>query len=211
LRARELDPGVEVSVLLADRYPNFSICGLPYFLSGDVLDWRSLAHRSTDELEQAGIELLLEYEATEVDPDRNTVSVSSADLGERELRYDKLVLATGAEPVRTPIPGIDRPGVYQLHTIGDSLVLDDALARGAERAVIVGAGYIGLEMAEALQARGLAVTIVEQLPSVLPTVDAQLGALVLDELERNGVRVLTGVTVTAIVEQGGRSYRDRQA
>ena len=69
LRARELDPGVDVSVLLADRYPNFSICGLPYFLSGDVPDWRSLAHRTSEELNGAGIELLLEHTA---EPDRRT-------------------------------------------------------------------------------------------------------------------------------------------
>jgi NADPH-dependent 2,4-dienoyl-CoA reductase/sulfur reductase-like enzyme len=204
LRARELDPAVEVSVLLADRYPNYSICGLPYFLSGDVPDWRSLAHRSVDELERAGIELLLEHEAEHIDARTRTVTARGPGREEHELRYDKLIVATGAEPVRPPLPGIDRDGVYQLHTIGDSLVLRDVLAGAPESAVIVGAGYIGLELAEALRARGLAVTVVEQLPSVLPTVDAELGALLRDELERNGVRVINGATVTAIEADGGR-------
>jgi NADPH-dependent 2,4-dienoyl-CoA reductase/sulfur reductase-like enzyme len=197
-RARELDAAVEVTVLLADRYPNYSICGLPYFLSGDVPDWRSLAHRTIDELEQTGMELLLEHTATRIDADEHSITVRDAADRGRELRYDKLIVATGAAPVRPPIPGIDSDGVYQLHTIGDSLVLNDALAQAPERAVIVGGGYIGLEMAEALHARGLAVTVIEQLPSVLPTVDPELGTLVREELERHGVQVLTGITVTSI-------------
>ena len=204
LRARELDPAADVSVLLADRYPNFSICGLPYFLSGDVRDWRSLAHRTSEELERAGIELLLEHTAEWFDARAHTVTAADVSGGEHELRYDKLVVATGAEPVRPPIPGLDRDGVFQLHTIGDSLVLNEALAREPESAVIVGAGYIGLEMAEALKARGLAVTVVEQLPNVLPTVDPELGTLVREELERNGVVVRNGVKVTRVEDDGER-------
>ncbi len=204
LRARELDAAVEVSVLLADSYPNFSICGLPYFLSGDVPDWRSLAHRTSEELERAGIELLLEHTAERIDAPAHTLTATDSDGREHALAYDKLVVATGAEPVRPPIPGLDREGVFQLHTIGDSLVLNEALERGPESAVIVGAGYIGLEMAEALRMRGLAVTVVEQLPSVLPTVDPELGTLVREELERNGVVVRNGVTVTRVEDDGER-------
>jgi NADPH-dependent 2,4-dienoyl-CoA reductase/sulfur reductase-like enzyme len=204
LRARELDSGVDVSVLLADRYPNFSICGLPYFLAGEVPDWRSLAHRTSEELERVGIELLLEHMATRIDARAHTLVANDAEGREHELAYDKLVIATGAEPVRPPIPGLDRDGVFQLHTIGDSLALDEALSRGPESAVIVGAGYIGLEMAEALRARGLAVTVVEQLPNVLPTVDSELGTLVHEELERNGVIVRSGVAITAVESAGDR-------
>ena len=185
--------------MLADRFPSYSICGLPYLLSGDVPDWRALAHHGRDQLEHAGIELLLEHPAERIDPQTRTVTVR-ASAGERNLRYDRLIVATGARPVRPRIPGIDRDGVYQLHTIGDGLALQEALARGPQRAVIVGAGYIGLEMAEALRSRGLAVTVVEQLPNVLPTVDAELGSLVKDELERHDVRVVNDVAVTAIDE-----------
>ena len=188
--------------MLADRYPNFSICGLPYFLSGDVPDWRSLAHRSTDELEDAGIELLLGHAATQIDPEAHVASARDCAGSERDLRYDRLLISTGAVPVRPPIAGLETDGVYQLHTMGDSLVLDRALAGSPQRAVIVGAGYIGLEMAEALHARGLAVTVVEQLPTVLPTVDPELGALVHAELERNGLDVLVGTTVSSIERHG---------
>jgi NADPH-dependent 2,4-dienoyl-CoA reductase/sulfur reductase-like enzyme len=117
---RELEPSVEVTVLLADRYPNFSICGLPYFLSGEVPDWHSLAHRSIAELEGAGIELLLEHTAERIDPKSQVVVVRSADGAEREFAYDALIVGTGALPIRPPVSGIDREGVFQLHTIGDS-------------------------------------------------------------------------------------------
>jgi NADPH-dependent 2,4-dienoyl-CoA reductase/sulfur reductase-like enzyme len=197
LRARELDPALDVTIAIADSYPNFSICGLPYYLSGEVEDWHSLAHRTTAELEDAGIELLLEHEATSIDPAARTVVVVH-EGGERLLRYDRLILATGAVPIRPPIPGLDSRGVYQLHTMEDSFVLADALAAGPETALIVGAGYIGLEMADALRIRGLAVTIVEQLDSVLPTVDPELGELVRQELERHDVQVHTGTVVRSI-------------
>ena len=191
-------------MLLADRYPNFSICGLPYFLSGEVPDWRLLAHRSINELERIGIELLLEHTAEHVDAAGHTVAARISGGNERTLRFDRLVIATGAEPFRPPVAGIDCEGVFQLHTIGDSLALEATLARDPGSAVIVGAGYIGLEMAEALRTRGLEVTVVEQLPNVLPTVDPELGLIVRGELERNDVRVLNGATVKAIVQENGR-------
>ena len=144
--------------------------------------------------------MLLEHAVEQIDARRRVARVR-ANGEHRELRYDKVILATGAVPIRPPIPGIDVDGVYQLHTIGDSLVLHDALDRDPERAVIVGAGYIGLEMAESLRTRGVGVTVVEQLPAVLPTVDPELGALVRDELDRNEVRVITSSAVIAIERQ----------
>jgi NADPH-dependent 2,4-dienoyl-CoA reductase/sulfur reductase-like enzyme len=203
-RARELDPSVEVTVVVADAFPNFSICGLPYYLSGDVADWRALAHRTTADLEQAGLRLLLDHTAQAIDPAAKQVTVTSQHGGERQLRYDRLVVATGAVPVRPPIDGLDLPGVHVLHTMGDTFALHQALAGGARSAIIVGGGYIGLEMAEAFTARGLAVTLVEQAPAVMPTVDLELGRLVGEELGRHGVRVVNDVTVKAISREHGR-------
>jgi NADPH-dependent 2,4-dienoyl-CoA reductase/sulfur reductase-like enzyme len=191
--------------MLADRYPNYSICGLPYFISGDVPDWRSLAHRTTEELEKAGIELLVAHKAERIDARNRRLTATTSGGGEADIRFDTLIVATGAEPIRPPVPGVDREGVYQLHTVDDSLALDKSLARGPKSsAVIVGAGYIGLEMAEALHARGIEVTIIEQLPTVLPTVDPPLGSLVREELEANGVQVITHATVTSIDGRDGR-------
>ena len=197
LRARELDPTVEVSLLVADAYPNFSICGLPYYLSGDVGDWRSLAHRTTSDLEQAGLRLLLDHSAQAIDPAAKQVTVTSQH-GRRQLGYDRLVIGTGAVPVRPPIDGLDLPGVHALHTMSDTFALHQALAAGAGSAVIVGGGYIGLEMAEAFRARGLTVTVVEQAPAVMPTVDLELGRLLDEELRRHDVQVVNDVTVKAI-------------
>jgi NADPH-dependent 2,4-dienoyl-CoA reductase/sulfur reductase-like enzyme len=198
LRARELDPSVEVTVAVADAFPNFSICGLPYYLSGDVSDWRDLAHRTTTDLEQAGIQLLLDHTARAISLEGKQVTVTSQHDGEQQLSYDRLVIGTGAVPVRPPIDGLDLPGVHVLHTMGDTFALHQALTAGAGSAVIVGGGYIGLEMAEAFTARGLTVTLVEQAPAVMPTVDIELGRLLGEELHRHGVQVVNDVTVKAI-------------
>ena len=203
LRARELDPSVEATVVVADAFPNFSICGLPHYLSGDVPDWRDLAHRTTSDLEQAGIELLLDHTAQVIDPAGRQVTVTSQH-GERQLGYDRLVIGTGAVPVRPPIDGLDLPGVHVLHTVADTFALHQALTAGARSAVIVGGGYIGLEMAEAFSARGLEVTVVEQAPAVMPTVDLELGQLLGKELGRHDVQVINNVTVKAIHHDAGR-------
>jgi NADPH-dependent 2,4-dienoyl-CoA reductase/sulfur reductase-like enzyme len=197
LRARELDSSVGATVVVADAFPNFSICGLPYYLSGDVPDWRDLAHRTTTDLEQAGLQLLLDHTAQAIDPARKQVTVTGQH-GDRQLGYDRLVIGTGAVPVRPPIDGLDLPGVHVLHTMADTFALHQALATGARSAVIVGGGYIGLEMAEAFCARGLQVTLVEQAPAVMPTVDVELGRLLGEELRRHEVQVVNDVTVKAI-------------
>jgi NADPH-dependent 2,4-dienoyl-CoA reductase/sulfur reductase-like enzyme len=202
LRAVQVDSTVEPLLVVADSFPNFSICGIPYHVSGDVPDWRNLAHRTRADLEAAGLHLLLDTTARHIDPLARTVTVTGPDGNEQTLPYDQLVIGTGAEPVRPPIAGLDvlgpADGVHVLHTMADTFALTATLANGPESALIVGAGYIGLEMAEALRSRGLRVTVVEQLPQVLPTVDADLAALVADELARHDVAVHTGTAVTSI-------------
>jgi NADPH-dependent 2,4-dienoyl-CoA reductase/sulfur reductase-like enzyme len=202
-RARELVPSTEVTVVVADAFPNFSICGLPYYLSGDVADWRDLAHRTTSDLEQASIGLLLDHTARAINPAGKQVTITAPDGGERQLSYDRLVVGTGAVPFRPPIDGLDLDGVHVLHTMGDTFTLHQALAAGARSAVIVGGGYIGLEMAEAFTARGLHVTLVEQAPAVMPTVDLELGRLLGEELRRHDVEVVNDVTVKAIHQATG--------
>ena len=205
LRARELDRSVEVTLVVADAYPNYSICGLPYYLSGEVADWRALAHRSIGELEAAGIRLLVNHTAHAIHPSTNRVAVTDPGGRERFLGYDRLVVATGAVPASPPIPGLDLPGVHLLHTMGDTFALEHALAvRSPCSVVIVGGGYIGLEMAEALTTRGLSVTLVEQAPTVMPTVDPQLGRRIGAELVSHSVSVHTGLTVTAIRGDDGQ-------
>ena len=203
LRARELDPSVEVSLLVADAYPNFSICGLPYYLSGDVPDWRDLAHRTSADLEAAGLELLLHHTARTIDPVAKQVTVTDPGGAERQLSYDRLVIGTGAVPVRPPIDGLDLLGVHVLHTMADTFTLQQDLTGDAGSAIIVGGGYIGLEMAEAFTARGVSVTLVDQAPAVMPTVDHELGELLGQELGRHEVHVVNDVTIKAIHQEAG--------
>ena len=206
LRARELDPSADVTVVVADAYPNFSICGIPYYVSGEVTHWRNLAHRTVADLEATGMALRLDTTARRIDVGGRKLQLTGPDGRDELISYDKLVIGTGAVPVRPPIAGVDGPGalgpddgMHVLHTMGDTFAVMRTLEEAAPAsAVIIGAGYVGLEMADALVARGLTVTQIEQLPEVLATVDADLGALVHAELAAQGVEVLTRTTARQI-------------
>ncbi|HEX3334507.1 MAG TPA: FAD-dependent oxidoreductase [Acidimicrobiales bacterium] len=206
LRARELDPTTEVTVVVADAYPNFSICGIPYYVSGEVTHWRNLAHRTLDDLKATGMQVRLNTLATKIDVSGRRLHVVDEAGVEDQIVYDQLVVGTGAVSVRPPIEGLRGPepfgpadGVHLLHSMGDTFELVRTLEEAQPAsAVIVGAGYIGLEMAEGLRARGLSVTQLEQLPEVLPTVDPSLGSLVNAELRANGIDVRTNAAVTRI-------------
>ena len=208
LRARELDPTTDVTVVVADAYPNFSICGIPYYVSGEVTHWRNLAHRTHADLEATGMRLRLDTTAIAIDVPGQRIAVRDRHGAQSWLDYDELVVGTGAVPVRPPIAGLDQlgpaDGVHLLHSMGDTFALTHTLDTIHPRsALIVGAGYVGLEMAEGLTARGLQVTQVEMLPEVLPTVDPELGALVHAELSKHGVHVHTRTTVTGITRTDG--------
>ena len=203
LRARELDPAAEVTVVVADAYPNFSICGIPYYISREVAHWKNLAHRSYADLEATGMRLRLDTLATRIDVGEHQIRVRNPDGTEEPLEYDRLVVGTGALPVQPPIEGLDAlgpdDGVHLLHSMGDTFALDRTIEQHhPASALIVGAGYVGLEMAEGLTMRGLEVSQVEMLPEVLPTVDPELGSLVRSELEAHKVHVHTNTTVTRI-------------
>ncbi len=206
LRVRELDPSCEVTVVVADTYPNFSICGIPYYVSGEVGDWHNLAHRTLADLKATGMNVRLNTLATDIDVAGRALRVVGDQGVDDVIRYDQLMVGTGAVSARPPIEGLigddafgPADGVHLLHSMGDTFELMHTLETlQPASAVIVGAGYIGLEMAEAMSARGISVTQLEQLPEVLPTVDPSLGALVHAELSAHGVTVKTGTTVKRI-------------
>ena len=213
LRARELDPTTEVTVVVADAFPNFSICGIPYYVSGEVTHWRNLAHRTLDDLKATGMQVRLNTTATKIDAAGHRLYVVDETGVEDQIVYDQLVVGTGAISARPPIEGLVGPealgpadGVHLLHSMGDTFELVRTLDEDQPTsAVIVGAGYIGLEMAEGLAARGLSVAQFEQLPEVLPTVDPGLGGLVNAELRSHGVDVKTNTTVKRIARAPQRS------
>lgn len=209
LRARELDPSVDVTVVVADAYPNFSICGIPYYFSREVQPWQSLAHRTHADLEATGMNLRLDTLATNIDVDGRTLTIRDAAGTESTIAYDELMVGTGASPSTAGIAGLDQlgpnDGVHLLHSMGDTFALERYLdEHQPETAIIVGAGYVGLEMAEALTVRGLHVTQLQRGPEVLSTLDPELGSLVRDELTRHGVDVLTGTRVEAVTRDAGR-------
>lgn len=205
LRARELDPSVDVTVVVADAYPNFSICGIPYYFSREVNPWQSLAHRTHADLEATGMQLRLDTLASSIDVAGQQLTVRDANGQESTIAYDELMVGTGASPSTAGIAGIGPDGlgpddgVHVLHSMGDTFALERYLdEHQPATAIIVGAGYVGLEMAEALTVRGLQVTQLQRGPEVLSTLDPELGSLVHDELTRHGVDVVTGARVEGI-------------
>lgn len=199
LRARELALDWTVTVAVADRFPNFSICGIPYYLSGEVTAAEDLAHRKAAEIMALGIELLQESPVESIDPAGRRLRVSQ--MGEQ--RYDKLVVGTGAKSIRPPIAGLDLPGVFLLRWMSDTFAFASFLvSRAPEHIAIVGGGYIGLEMAEAMTHRGLKVTVIEMAQSVMTTIDPDLGELVAAELRRHAVDVVTHQTISSIAQDG---------
>lgn len=196
LRARELDSSADITVTLADAFPNYSICGLPFYLSGETPDWHQLAHRTEFE----GMELLPNHTARAFNPLSKQVSAIDDAGREKKIAYDRLLIATGARPVIPPIPGMDQPGVYPLHTMEDSFRVSRYLTdRQPRSAVIVGSGHIGLEMADALTHRGLEVTLIGRSKTVLPTVEPRFGRILEETLRTRGLRVENDCEVRAIV------------
>jgi NADPH-dependent 2,4-dienoyl-CoA reductase/sulfur reductase-like enzyme len=153
------------------------------------------------EIENEGIHLLLEHSVASIDPIAKVVSLSSRQGNTRNLGYDRLIIATGAESIQPPVDGINLPGVFLLRWMDDAFAMQQYLNDSRpQSAIIVGAGYIGMEMADALTYRGIEVTVAEFAESVLTTVDPEFGGKVRKELEAHGVRVVTGVAVKGIAQ-----------
>ena len=200
-RARRLCERCEIVIFDKGPYVSFANCGLPYYV-GNVIKAEEKLLIATPELfrDRFNIDVHLEHEVTRVDPVRRVIEVRDLRTGAtREEAYDALVLSTGAQAIRPPLPGIDLPGVHVLRTIPDSRKIRAAV-ESAQRAVVVGGGMIGLEMAENLVHRGLQVTLVELAPQILPVLDAEMAVYVAERLEQQGVRLLLGQSVSAFAE-----------
>ena len=203
-RIREIDAKANITIVVADTYPAFSICGLPFFFSGEVTAWHKLAHYNLDEFEKRGIRFFLNHRAEKIIPEKKKVIIISNDKQPLEVDYDKLLIATGAVPASPPISGLDRKGVFLLRFMPDGLALQQFIEKeNPQKAVIIGGGYIGLEMADALTRRGLQVQVIEFLPEILSTMEPVMGRLIRQELESKGVRVTTGKGVKSIEGNDG--------
>ena len=198
-RLRRLDENAEIVVLERSGYVSFANCGLPYHVGG-VIEERSALLLQTPESLAARFRLDVRVgtEAVAVDPAAKTVTARRLATGDEQvLAYDKLILSPGARPVRPPIPGIER--ALSLRDVEDTDALVAAAAE-AKTAVVIGGGFIGVELAENLRHRGMDVTLVEATPQVMAPIDPELAALVHAELRANGVELRLGAAAAAIGE-----------
>lgn len=204
-RARRLSEAA--SIVLFERGPHvsFANCGLPYHIGGDIPDRRKLLVQTPESLRaRFNLDVRVNAEVVSIDRAAREVEVRERHTG-RVYRepYDALVLSPGAEPVRLSVPGGDDPRILTLRNLEDmDAILRTADEASVERALVVGAGYIGLEMAEAFEGRGLKVTLVERLSQVLSVADPEMAAPLREELERNHVDVRLGRSVTAFRPAG---------
>ncbi|MCX4904719.1 FAD-dependent oxidoreductase [Streptomyces sp. NBC_00878] len=202
-QARRLKGLDELEIVAFERghFSSYSACGIPYWVGGDVAERDQLIARSPEEHRARGIDLRMRTEVTELDVAGGRVRSRDLESGDEAwTSYDKLVLATGAHPMRPSLPGIDAPGVHGVQTLDDGQALLDTLARTAgRRAVVIGAGYIGVEMAEALINRGYEVTVVNRGQEPMSTLDPDMGRLVHVEMEGLGITMVNDAEVTKIL------------
>lgn len=199
-RARRLSEAAEIVVVEKDDYVSFANCGLPYHVGNEIPNRADLLVQTPQSLRAAlALDVRTGTEAVAIDREAKQVRVVDAN-GEYALDYDALVLSPGARAIRPPIPGIDSPLVQTLRTVPDADSVRALVDGGARRAVVLGAGFIGIEAAEALHLRGLEVSLVDLAPHVLPPIDDELASLLQEELVRHGIDVHTGVSATAIEE-----------
>ena len=195
---------LEILAFEKGHYTSYSACGIPYFLGGAVEDFDSLVVRTPEEFKQkSNIDVRIQHEVTEIDIDKRTVTVRGPD-GESIEGFDQLIVATGGTPTRFDWPGSEADGIFGVQILDDAVAIDKALAEGPRKAVIVGGGYIGLEMAEAFVNKGLDVTLVEAAPQPMSTLDPDMGALVADAMRELGVDVRCNEAVTGFDTSDGR-------
>lgn len=192
---RAAEGTLDVVAFERGAHTSYSACGLPYWVAGDVDGPAALIARTPAQHAAAGIDVRLHTEVTGIDLDARTVTATGPG-GVTTDGFDDLVVATGAVPVRPPLPGVEAPGVYGLQTLDDGARLLDGLRRRPRHAVVVGGGYIGVEMAEAMVRRGLDVTLVDLAPEPMTTLDPDMGALVREAMEGMGITVLPGTPVS---------------
>lgn len=186
-QARRLRPAADLEITVLEQGPDvsYSACGIPYWIGGQVPDRDALIARTPARFEADGITVHTHVRAEEIDLDAGKVRGSDG----RQYGYDNLVVATGGRPARPPVPGLEADGVFGVHRLSDGADIRAAVAAGAQRAVVLGGGYIGLEMAEVLQARGLSVTVVLADPLPMGQLDADMGERICAAMEDMGIDV----------------------
>jgi CoA-dependent NAD(P)H sulfur oxidoreductase len=211
--AKRLRPDMEVTVFEKDHFISYGICSLPYYVSDEVKDFNNLISLTPEmAVEERGINVLTRHEAVKIDTSMRRVFVKDLEKGEESsVTYDKLVIATGALPIKPPLPGIDLQHIFEVRTLSDGVEIKKFIdqhsfgaQKGAMKAVLVGGGYIGMEMSESLRKRGLDVGVIEKADRVLGTMDSSITEIVERKLIAEGVRLYKGTSVEGFAGQDGR-------
>jgi NADPH-dependent 2,4-dienoyl-CoA reductase/sulfur reductase-like enzyme len=209
-QVRRLRKRSELEVVAFERgqYTSYSACGLPYYVADEIGAIENLVARTPEEHRANGIDVRINHEVTQIDLDARTLTVIDYDANGRENTepFDQLVIATGASPIRPHLPGVDARGIHGIQTVTDGMALHDHV-EGGERAVVVGGGYIGLEMAEAMTKRNMKVTIVESGSQPMSTLDPDMGALVADAIRAVGIDLYTDTEVTGFETDDDNNVR----
>jgi NADPH-dependent 2,4-dienoyl-CoA reductase/sulfur reductase-like enzyme len=199
-QARRLQPEMEIVVLEKGSWTSYSACGIPYLIGGSVHSVDQLVARTPDAFRATRIDVRIQHEVTAIDVDNRHVEVTNLAHGRSfRLRFDLLHLGVGAIPNRPPLPGLDAPHVHGVQTLADAAhLLEDISARRPEHVVVVGSGYVGLELAEAFLSRGCLVTVIDAAETVMGTLDPDMGALVERGMRAAGITVRLGERLEAV-------------
>jgi NADPH-dependent 2,4-dienoyl-CoA reductase/sulfur reductase-like enzyme/peroxiredoxin family protein/rhodanese-related sulfurtransferase/TusA-related sulfurtransferase len=205
-RLRRLDEEAHIVMFERDPYISFANCGLPYYIGDSIKDRSKLLVQTPEAMfKRFNLDIRVETEVIRVDPAAKRVIVRSKERGEYEESYDALILSPGAKPLRPPLPGIDSPRILTLRNIPDTDRIKAQVTRENTRsAIVIGGGFIGVEMAENLREIGLEVTLIEAAPQVLAPFDAEMSAALAEELEEHGIRLALGQGVQAFREAEDR-------
>jgi len=216
-RARRLSEDTHIIVFERGPDVSFANCGLPYYLGGEIAERDKLLVVTPDRLRtRFNLDVRVRTSVEAIDKEGKKVRVRDLVSGrEYEEAYDKLILAPGAAPLRPPLPGIDLPGIYTLRNLQDVDRIKARMDRGVRQAVVIGAGFIGLELVENFVRRSIATTVVELQDQVLPPFDKEMTTPIAQELAHKGVSLLLGQSAEAF-EQGpegkneGKKRKGRQ-
>lgn len=198
-KAKRDNPSMDVKVFTKERYISYAGCGLPYYIGGIIKEKQELLVRTPQAFkEEQGIDIFIEHEVKKINPDMKTVTVVDLKTGaESEYSYDKLVIATGASPLVPPLENINLKNIFTLRSVSDAFAIRDLVDAGrVSKAVVVGGGFIGLEVAENLRHRGVDVTIVELVPHILPPFDEEIALYAQNHMVEKGIKIITGEKVT---------------
>ena len=209
-KARRCCPDAEIEIYDQDEFISYTGCGLPYFIGGHSPNWRRLLARLPEEFEaRENIRIFLRHRVNSIDVKNKTIRVADLEgVSEFSIAYDALIIGTGASPFVPPVPGHESDGVFVLRSITHALEMKSFIdLQAPQRAVIVGAGAIGLEMCEALRRLGMEVHLVELADQVLPPVDADLASKVAAQLESNGVTLHLGAELKGLHARNGKVSR----